>query len=73
MMTPEEARQFKERWRRMNDHTAQEAQRKTPTQRLETLGRLYAAGKVLRRQSHATDDRLSTYAIWQKLRKRSGV
>jgi len=71
-MTPEEAQKFKERWRIVNEHIAQEARRKTPAQRLEALGRLYAAGKILRRQSRAVDRQL-TYPIWQKLRERSGV
>jgi hypothetical protein len=71
-MTPEEARKFKERWRLINKHAAREARRKTPAQRLETLGRLYAAAKTLRRRSPTADDRQLTYPVWQKLRGRGG-
>ena len=72
VMTPEEAQQFKNRWRRLNEYTAQEAQCRMSAQRLETLGRLSAAGKVLRRRSGTDDDRQVTYAVWQKLRERMG-
>ncbi len=70
MMTPEEAQKFKERWRLINEHTARAVRRRTPAQRLETLGRLYAAAKILRQRSRTVVDRQLTYSIWQNLRER---
>jgi len=73
MMTPEEGRQFKERWRLVNEHTAREARQKTPAERLAVLGRLYAAAKVMSAGSGVVAERQSTFEVWRKLRERSGV
>ena len=44
MMTKEEARLFKERWRAVNEITIAEARRKTVAERLRDLEDLYEFG-----------------------------
>jgi hypothetical protein len=46
-MNKEEARQFKARWRAVNDETARETREATPTSKLQQLALMYEAGQAL--------------------------
>ena len=47
MMTKEEARQFKERWRLVNEFTIEEARRTPASVKLQQLELMYEAGRTL--------------------------
>jgi flagellar biosynthesis/type III secretory pathway protein FliH len=46
-MNKEEARQFKARWRAVNDKTAREARDASPATKLQQLALMYEAGQTL--------------------------
>ena len=72
IMTKEEARLFKERWRLVNEVTDAEARGKPLSERLRDLEMLYQFGQELgwpTRDADAAEVR----ARWNRLREKAGV
>lgn len=71
MMTQEEARLFKERWRLVNEVTNEEARRKSVSERLRELEILYQYGQETGCINQ--DDDEDVRARWNRLREKAGV
>ncbi len=71
MMTKEEARLFKERWRLVNEITNDEAQRKSVSNRLRDLEILYQFGQEMGWTNR--DDAEEVRWRWKRLREETGV
>jgi len=71
MMTKEEARLFKERWRMVNEITIEEARRKTVSERLRDLGQLYDFGQALGWANR--EDCTEVRARWNRLKEKVGA
>jgi hypothetical protein len=71
MMTKEEARLFKERWRAVNEITIEEARRKTVSERLLELEVLYEFGQALGWANR--DDCSEVRARWNRLKEKVGA
>lgn len=71
VMTKEQARLFKERWRAVNEITIEEARRKTVSERLRDLEVLYEFGQALgwTNRDHCTEVR----ARWNQLKEKVGA
>ncbi len=72
IMTKEEARLFKERWRLVNQVTKEEARRMSASDRLRDLEILYQFGRELGwpNQDDGVDQ---VRARWNRLREKAGV
>jgi hypothetical protein len=71
IMTKEEAREFKERWRLVNEFTNQEARRRTVSGRLRDLEILYQFGQEIGWVNR--DDDEDVRERWNRLREKAGV
>lgn len=71
MMTKEEARLFKERWRAVNEIIIEEARRKTVSERLRDLEQLYDFGQALGWPNR--EDCTEVRARWNRLKEKVGA
>ena len=71
IMTKEEARLFKERWRAVNQITIEEARRKTVSERLYDLEVLYEFGQALGWVNR--EDSIEIRARWNRLKENIGA
>ena len=71
MMTKDEAREFKERWRFVNEFTNAEARRRSVSERLRDLEILYQFGQEIGWANR--DDDEGVRARWNRLREKAGV
>jgi hypothetical protein len=72
MMTKEEARLYKERWRLVNELTDDEARRMPLSERLRDLEMLYQFGQALG-WPNQDDEEEEVWARWNRLREKADV
>lgn len=72
MMTKEDARLFKERWRLVNEITDDEARRRPLSERLRDLEMLYQFGQSIG-WPNQDDEEEEVWARWNRLREKAGV
>lgn len=72
-MTKEEARDFKDRWRLVNEFIADEIRNTPPETRLLQLRTMFASAHSIRRTSEATAEEDEIRNRWQLLKQRTDV
>jgi hypothetical protein len=70
-MNREEARQYKARWRMVNEHTAREAREATPASKLEQLALMYDAAQALGWADGLMDGEEEVRERWRRLKEMS--
>lgn len=73
LMTKEEAKQFKERWRLVNRVTNEEARRMPVALKLQQLALLYEAAQTLGRGRQLRADETEVRARWRRLKEKFHV
>lgn len=68
-MTGEEARQFKARWKLVNDFTAEEARRTPPEVKLRQLALMYEAAQTLGWAASLREGEEEVRERWRRLRE----
>jgi hypothetical protein len=72
MMTKEEARLFKERWKVVNEFTDAEQRRKSASEKVRELESLYQFGREMGWTRRSGDEE-KVWARWNRLREIAGV
>lgn len=72
-MTKEEARQFKERWRLVNEVTIEEARRTPVSVRLQQLVLMYEAGQTLGWDKALKEGEDEVRERWRRLKEKLHV
>ena len=73
MMTKEEARQFKERWKLVNDFTDEEARRTPPEVKLRQTALLYEAAHAFGWTEKLREGEEEVRERWRRLKEFYGV
>ena len=73
MMTKDEARQFTERWRLVNEFVTEEVRRTPPEVKLQQLAVLYAAGRTLGWTEKLATGEDEVRERWRVLKEKLGV
>ena len=73
MMTKEEAEQFKERWRVVNDFTAEEARNTPPEVKLRQTALLYGAAHTFGWTDKLRQGEDEVHELWRRLKEFYGV
>lgn len=73
MMTKDEARQFTERWRLVNEFVAEEIRRTPPEVKLRQLSVLYEAGRTLGWTEKLKTGEEEVRERWRELKEKLGV
>lgn len=73
MMTKEEARQFKERWKLVNDFTDEEARRTPPEVKLRQTALLYEAAHAFGWAEKLREGEDEVRERWRRLKEFYGV
>ncbi len=73
MMTKDEARQFTERWRLVNEFVAEEVRHTPPDVKLRQLSVLYAAGRTLGWTEKLKTGEEEVRERWRELKEKLGV
>ncbi len=73
VMTKEEARQFKARWKLVNDVVTEEVRRTPVSTKLQQLAVMYEAGRALGWTSALREDEEEVWERWRLLRERQHV
>jgi hypothetical protein len=69
MMTSEEARQFKARWKLVNDFTAEEARQTTPRLKLRQTALLYEAARTFGWLNALREGEEEVHECWRRLKE----